>query len=183
MIQFKFIMLIAALCSFTYGCAGDNSESTIPPAKDKTAIELRQISATDNSVDVEVTLANADIAYCRLYEADAATPSLSALRGGRSLTESGMVTFDGLASGYTYKIYGVAGRNSVYTNVVGIEVKTSGEIDYNFPEGGASVSVTVQRAAFATGVPPNIYAFHRYTRNSTYLSDTLAKQFPMQSRG
>lgn len=142
MIQFKFIMLIAALCSFTYGCAGDNSESTIPPAKDKTVIELRQISATDNSVDVEVTLANADIAYCRLYEADAATPSLSALRGGRSLTESGMVTFDGLESGYTYKIYGVAGRNSVYTNVVGIEVKTSGEIDYNFPEGGVEAFTT-----------------------------------------
>ena len=30
------------------------------------------------------------------------------------------------------------------------------------------------RAFFATGVPPNIYAFHRYTRNSAYPSDTLA---------
>ncbi len=24
-----------------------------------------------------------------------------------------------------------------------------------------------QMAAFATGIPPDIYAFHRYTRNST----------------
>ena len=47
----------------------------------------------------------------------------------------------------------------------------------------ASTSVIVQQAAFATGVPPNIYAFHRYTRNSACLSDTLAAQFPKQSRG
>jgi hypothetical protein len=26
-----------------------------------------------------------------------------------------------------------------------------------------------QRAAFATGVPPDIYAFHHYTGNSTFL--------------
>ena len=28
----------------------------------------------------------------------------------------------------------------------------------------------------ASGIP-NIYAFHRYTRNSAFLSDTLASQF------
>ena len=31
----------------------------------------------------------------------------------------------------------------------------------------ASASVVVQRAAFATGVPPDLYAFHHYTRHST----------------
>ena len=36
----------------------------------------------------------------------------------------------------------------------------------------------VQKVAFATGVLPNLYAFHRYTRNSTFLSDTPASQFP-----
>ena len=41
----------------------------------------------------------------------------------------------------------------------------------------------VQKAAFATGVLPNIYAFHRYTRNSGYLSDTQGKQFQMQFAG
>jgi hypothetical protein len=31
------------------------------------------------------------------------------------------------------------------------------------------VSGTAQKAAFATGIPPDIYAFHHYTRNSTFL--------------
>jgi len=44
-------------------------------------------------------------------------------------------------------------------------------------------SLKNQKIAFATGVPPNIYAFHRYTRNSTYLSCTPARQFPEQSGG
>ena len=51
------------------------------------------------------------------------------------------------------------------------------------PRFRASTSVTVQQAAFATGVLPDIYAFHRYTRNSTYLSCTLVYQFPKQFRG
>ena len=35
-----------------------------------------------------------------------------------------------------------------------------------------------QQTAFATGVPPNIYAFHRYTRNSVCLYHTLVYQYP-----
>ncbi len=39
---------------------------------------------------------------------------------------------------------------------------------------------------FATGVPPNIYAFHRYTRNSTHPSPhsslTVSKQFRVEPR-
>jgi hypothetical protein len=38
-------------------------------------------------------------------------------------------------------------------------------------------------SAFATGVPPDIYAFHRYTRNSLILSHTQAKQYGMQVLG
>ena len=34
-----------------------------------------------------------------------------------------------------------------------------------------------QQTAFATGVPSNIYAFHRYTRNSIYLYHTQVYQF------
>ena len=34
-----------------------------------------------------------------------------------------------------------------------------------------------QQTAFATGVPSNIYAFYRYTRNSICLYHTLALQF------
>jgi hypothetical protein len=40
-----------------------------------------------------------------------------------------------------------------------------------------------QEVAFATGVPPDIYAFHRYTRNSTSLYHTLVKQYRMQFPG
>ena len=49
------------------------------------------------------------------------------------------------------------------------------------PRFRASVSVTGQRAAFASGVPPYIYAFHRYTWNSTLLSCTQVSQFPMHT--
>ena len=38
-------------------------------------------------------------------------------------------------------------------------------------------------AAFATGVPPDIYGFHPYTGNSAILSGTLARQFRLQFRG
>ena len=38
-------------------------------------------------------------------------------------------------------------------------------------------------AAFATGVPPDLYAFHRYTGNSTILYRTLACQYPLQFPG
>ena len=51
------------------------------------------------------------------------------------------------------------------------------------PRFRASASVTVQQAAFATGVLPDIYAFHRYTRNSACPSSTPATQFQRQSSG
>ena len=38
-------------------------------------------------------------------------------------------------------------------------------------------------AAFATGVPLDIYEFHLYTENSTNLSDTLASQFQVHFPG
>jgi hypothetical protein len=50
------------------------------------------------------------------------------------------------------------------------------------PHFRASASRTVQRAAFATGVPLGIYAFHRYTENSTLPSSRLECQYPSQSR-
>ena len=46
-----------------------------------------------------------------------------------------------------------------------------------YPRFRASASVMVQKAVYTTGVPPDIYAFHRYTRNSTFLSHTLVPQF------
>ena len=60
--------------------------------------------------------------------------------------------------------------------VYGVDYQVSNPV--RSPRFRASASVTVQKAAFATGVPPNIYAFHRYTRNSAFLSCTQEDQFP-----
>ena len=46
-----------------------------------------------------------------------------------------------------------------------------------YPRFRASASVMVQKAVYTAGVPPDIYAFHRYTRNSLLLSYTLAEQY------
>lgn len=40
-----------------------------------------------------------------------------------------------------------------------------------------------QWAAFATGVPPNIYEFYLYTRNSTHLFHTQDTQYQRQFQG
>src|SRR6202042_3582924 len=50
------------------------------------------------------------------------------------------------------------------------------------PRFRASASVSVQRAAFATGVLPNIYEFHLYTGNSTHLSRPTVPQCQWQFR-
>ena len=41
----------------------------------------------------------------------------------------------------------------------------------------SSASGLGQKGAFATGVPPDIYAFHRYTRNSPFLSYPQEAQY------
>ncbi|KMS64782.1 hypothetical protein BVRB_042720, partial [Beta vulgaris subsp. vulgaris] len=46
------------------------------------------------------------------------------------------------------------------------------------PRFRASVSVLVQVVAFATDVPPDLYAFHCYTGNSATLYRTLVSQYP-----
>src|SRR6266550_4243391 len=45
------------------------------------------------------------------------------------------------------------------------------------PSFRASASRTGQEVAFATGVPPDIYAFHHYTGNSTSLSCLQVDQY------
>ena len=46
----------------------------------------------------------------------------------------------------------------------------------------SSVSVMIQKAAFAIGILSNIYEFHLYTRNSAFLYHTLAEKFDGSSR-
>ena len=45
------------------------------------------------------------------------------------------------------------------------------------------MSVQVQTFAFAIDILSNLYAFHRYTGNSTTLYSTLVYQFKMQFQG
>ena len=51
------------------------------------------------------------------------------------------------------------------------------------PGSRASASVPAQMAAFATGVPPDICAFHRYTGSSAIPCGTRARRFRGQARG
>ena len=139
MIRIIISTLGVALSAILGGCG---TEPAPEPIKNETKIELNLASATDNAVTIGVTLQNADVAYCLLTDVAAATPSLSDMRKGRKLDSSTEVVFDGLEAGYSYKVFGVAGKNQVYTNVAGIEVKTSGEIDYNFPDDGVKAFTT-----------------------------------------
>ncbi len=89
----------------------------------------------------------------------------------------------------TYRVSsGTAGVNSRHTKCSSFTAWTTRVSNpVCSPHFRASASVTVQVAAFATGIPPHLYAFHRYTWNSTTLSSTLAPQsemqFPSQARG
>ncbi len=82
----------------------------------------------------------------------------------------------------TYRVsYGTAGVNSHHTKCSSFTAWTTRVSNpVCSPHFRASASVTVQVAAFATGIPPHLYAFHRYTWNSTTLSSTLAIQSEMQ---
>src|SRR3569832_131552 len=51
------------------------------------------------------------------------------------------------------------------------------------PRFRTSASVLVQKAAFATDVPPHIFAFHRYMWYSAFLFHTLARQYRMAFPG
>src|SRR5690606_41333476 len=86
---------------------------------------------------------------------------------------------------FTYRIY----LDSEGTKCPHIECTlfTAGTARVSIPVSSpgfrSSGSGTVQRAAFAIGVPPDIYAFHRYTRNSTLLSGPQARQYPVTFHG
>ncbi len=82
----------------------------------------------------------------------------------------------------TYRVsYGTEGVKSPHTKCTTFTVGTtrvSNPVCY--PNFRASASVAFQKAAFATGVLLDINAFHRYTKNSAFLSCTLALQYRMQ---
>ena len=138
--RFGLLLLTMALCAICTACG--NEAPTPKPEENQTAIELSLVEATDTSVKVNVSLVNADVAYCILLDDEATMPQLTQLMKGTKLTESGEITFGSLEAGYAYKVFGIAGKNSVYTGVESLDVKTSGEIDYNFPDGGVKAFTT-----------------------------------------
>lgn len=126
--------LTAVFCmSMFAGCGNDGGGATPDLPKEQTDISMSLTLRSDTSVEIDVRIENADVAYCTIAAADAATPSLSEMRGGKSLSASTKVIFDGLKSGNSYKVFGVAGRDGVYTDIKNITVSTSGEVDENFP--------------------------------------------------
>lgn len=126
--------LTAALCiSMLVSCGNDGGSGSADQPNEQAGITMSQVSRSDTSVEIDVKVENADVAYCMIAAADAVTPSLSEMRGGKSLTSSAKITFDGLKSGNSYKVFGVAGRDGVYTDIKSITVSTSGEVDENYP--------------------------------------------------
>src|SRR5215475_12922497 len=85
---------------------------------------------------------------------------------------------------YTYCVNFGTNRKPAHTKCTSFTARTTGVSNPVCSPGfRASASVSVQEAAFATGVPPDIYAFHRYTWNSASLSQTPARQYEMQFHG
>ena len=81
----------------------------------------------------------------------------------------------------TYRFpYGAESRPS-YTQCPSFTARTTGVSNpLRYPGFRTSASGTNQRAAFATGVPPNIYAFHRYTGSSALLFCPQDSQYQTQ---
>ncbi len=85
----------------------------------------------------------------------------------------------------TYRVsFGTEGVESPHTQCTSFTARTTGVSNpVRSPGFRPSGSVAGQRAAFAAGVPPDIYAFHRYTGTSTLLSCTPVWQFPVPFPG
>ena len=76
--------------------------------------------------------------------------------------------------------FGTAGLGTCHTKQSSFRARTTRVSNpVCSPSFRASASVSVQVAAFATGVPPDIYAFHRYTKNSSCPFRTLAAQYQL----
>ena len=146
-----FLSTVAALLCLSAGC-GENGGAELPPNHQTTAI-LRLKSASDASVEVAVQLEHADEAYCAIGSVDGGIPSVIELRKGHRLTESGTATFDGLTSGTSYTVYGVAGLRGVYGDVVQLAVKTAD----SYPEKIVAYCTTAdKKSLFAPFVPARV---------------------------
>lgn len=142
MIRNTFFTIATLFATLFVACGNDTPSPEPTPSKDKSSLSLEVVNTTNTSIEVRATLANADAAYLLLADEGTATPTLSQMLKGTKLTATATHTFDGLTQGYSYLIFGVAGKNGTYTGIEKLQVKTSGEIDYNYPDGGVTAYTT-----------------------------------------
>lgn len=138
MTRINFLSFVLTFATLFTACGNDNTSEPPAPQPEKASISITPIAVMGESVEVEVSFENADVAYCMIADGEATTPSLTTLMKGVKLTTPDKVVFDGLESATTYKIFGVAGRNDIYSNIISVSVTTS----YNFPEGGVKAYTT-----------------------------------------
>lgn len=138
MARINFLSFVLTFATLFTACGNDNTSEPPAPQPEKASISITPIAVMGESVEVEVSFENADVAYCMIADGEATTPSLTTLMKGVKLTTPDKVIFDGLESATTYKIFGVAGRNDIYSNIISVSVTTS----YNFPEGGVKAYTT-----------------------------------------
>lgn len=138
MTRINFLSFVLTFATLFTACGNDNTSEPPAPQPEKASISITPIAVMGESVEVEVSFENADVAYCMIADGEATTPSLTTLMKGVKLTTPDKVVFDGLESATTYKIFGVAGRNDIYSNIISASVTTS----YNFPEGGVKAYIT-----------------------------------------
>ena len=136
-------MLFAALLGLAVaGCGTDTPPEDMPNGDDKAAVSLTLEEATDSSLRVAAALTNADVAYVLLGDAESVTPALHDMFKGQKLTASGSVLFEELTAGTPYTIFGVAGKDGLYSGIVRLDASTSGVNNYGFPEGGVKTYTT-----------------------------------------
>ena len=136
-------MLFAALLGLAVaGCGTDTPPVDMPNGDDKAAVSLTLEEAKDSSLRVAAALTNADVAYVLLGDAESVTPALHDMFKGKKLTASGSVLFQELTAGTPYTIFGVAGKDGLYSGIVRLDASTSGVNNYGFPEGGVKTYTT-----------------------------------------
>lgn len=151
----NFFLLLPAILFFSAaGCGNDSASAPNGPTNDDTKLTMSVYSAGETSLEVDVQLENADVAYCLIGSSRSSVPSLTEMRKGVRLTQSQRVPFGDLEAGTTYKIYGVAGKDGVYTAVETLEAATSGERDERYPDGIRAWQTTADRKLRFTETTP-----------------------------
>ena len=127
----KHTLFVAAAFFCLSACGKDGGSEE--PQRPRTAISFSLKAVAETSITLDVELLNADAAYCSIGPADSPTPSSSELRKGQELTASGSVFFDALEPGTSYKVFGVAALQGVYSGIETLVVQTAGSLDERFP--------------------------------------------------